>query len=61
MTLFLVERNVLFARERPPEAFTIGDFNALRRSAISEGNPTDGHYVEAQERDPIHIGPPSSK
>jgi hypothetical protein len=56
-----MKRNVWFARERPPEALTIGDFSALSGSAISEDNPTDGHYVEAQERDPIHLGPPSSK
>jgi hypothetical protein len=50
---FLMKRNVWFAGERPPGALTIGDLSALGRSAISEDNPTDGHHVEAQERDPI--------
>jgi hypothetical protein len=56
-----MKRNVGFARERPPGALTIGDFTTLGRSAISEDNPTDGHHVEAKERDSIHVGPPSSK
>jgi hypothetical protein len=58
---FLMKRNVWFDRQRPPEALTRGDLSVLSRGATSEDDPTNGHYVEAQERDPIHVGPPSSK
>jgi hypothetical protein len=56
-----MKRNVRFGRERPPEALTIGDLSALSRSVISKDDPTDGHQVEARERDPIHVGAPLSK
>src|SRR5580658_1501141 len=56
-----MKRNVWIAGERPPRALTVGYFSALGRSAISEDNPTDGHHVEPQERDSIHVGPPLSK
>jgi hypothetical protein len=52
-----MKRNVWFAVERPPGALAITDFTALGRRAISEDNPTDGHPLEAQERDSIHVGP----